>query len=100
MDALRLTLLISASLIIAACGGGGGGSGGGSPPAPPPPPPSTTTLNGVVQKGPMVAGSSVTVSSIDSNGNVTAQLANLTTSDNLGAFSTAVNQNQVVKMDD
>jgi hypothetical protein len=52
--------------------------------------PSQTDLNGAVQKGPYVTGSSVTVSATDKSGNPTGQVFSTQTSNDLGEFELAV----------
>ncbi|AUX38996.1 uncharacterized protein SOCE26_003780 [Sorangium cellulosum] len=61
--------------------GGGGGSGGGS---------EIATLEGVVQKGPFVIGSSVAISALDSRGNPTGEHVLAETTTLLGGYTATV----------
>jgi hypothetical protein len=73
--------LVPLSVLLVSCGGGGG-----TPGSPPPPPP-TTTIAGVVQKGPFLSGSSITVQPLDSGLNPTGTSFNTTTTNDSGSFS-------------
>jgi N-acetylneuraminic acid mutarotase len=88
----RLLSLVAVSL-LAACGGG---SGGGDtpqspvvPPAtpPPPPPPSVIEVDGAVQKGPFLVGSTVLINLLDERGQSTPSTIVSTIDDSVGSFS-------------
>lgn len=93
MDVLRVSATLAIALTLAACGGGGGGN---QPPPPPPPPAQTIDLQGVVHKGPFIAGGTVTVSSLGTSGTISQRLLSTTTGSNLGNFSGAITIDQAV----
>ncbi len=94
MRLLRGALLV-AILSVSACGGGGGG-GGSSSSTPPPSTPATVTVEGVAQKGPMMAGASISVSSVSPRGVIGAPIATTTTNDDLGRYVFDVESGQII----
>ena len=79
---LRISLAFSAAYLMSSCGGGGSGS---SPTSPPPAP--TTTVAGVVQKGPFLSGSSISIQPLDGTMNPTGSVFEVTTKSDSGDFS-------------
>jgi hypothetical protein len=80
----RLIGVLSVTVAAAAVGCSSGPSAGG---APGPGPAHSVHLNGAVQKGPFVLGSSVSVSLLDSMGNPTGAVFNTQTNSDLGEFA-------------
>jgi hypothetical protein len=76
---LTLTLLTSGASAVSACTGG---QASGTPDASSRP----TSISGVVEKGPFILGSSVTVQTLDAHLVPTGQTFGVVTSDNLGSF--------------
>jgi cysteine-rich repeat protein len=73
--------------LLAACGDDsatGGGASGGSPPTGP------VSVQGGVEKGPFVVGSSVLIGLLEADGTPTGQTVSTQTSDDSGAFSAEV----------
>jgi hypothetical protein len=81
--------------VLLACAPGCSTSSGSGTPADASSPPTdatlTVTLSGVVQKGPYVLGSSITVQELDATLAPTGKSYNITTADNEGSFSLPVN---------
>jgi N-acetylneuraminic acid mutarotase len=78
-----------AVLALAACGGGSGGSGGATPPAVTPPPVSVASVlvEGAVQKGPFIVGSTVLINRLDNRGQSTPSTLVAEIEDSVGSFS-------------
>ena len=86
----RIVCLIPALALVASCGGGGGGDGGASPtnPGPTPPAPSApVVVQGAVQKGPFIVGSTVLINRLDSRGRSTPSTLLAEIKDSIGSFS-------------
>jgi N-acetylneuraminic acid mutarotase len=91
---MRRALSLLTGFALAACGGGGGG-GGGTPAATTPPvvtpavaPPTASMLvEGAVQKGPFIVGSTVLINRLDSRGRSTASTRVAQIRDSIGSFS-------------
>jgi sugar lactone lactonase YvrE len=82
---VRLTAILSLSLILAACSGGGGGGGG----TPPPPAMTTGTVAGVAGKG-LLLNAIVNFYAVTNGAASTASLANVRTDSMTGAFTSPV----------
>jgi len=77
----RIGLILPACLWLGSCGGGGDESTSVAPPTP------TTNVAGVLQKGPFVSGSTVTVQTLDTSLNPTGTSFSTTTTNDGGTFS-------------
>ncbi len=97
---MKIFAVIACTLILSACGGGGGGSGaggavsgvgGGGGVSTPitgggPVTPTTYSLAGQAQKGPLIFGSRIWVSELDSSLNPNGKIYLAQTKDDLGNF--------------
>jgi N-acetylneuraminic acid mutarotase len=89
MQARHWVLVVLAAATLSACGGGGGsGSSSGGQQTTPPTMPSSTSvkINGAVQKGPFIVGSTVLINRLDSNGQSTSQTILSEIKDSVGSF--------------
>ena len=77
---ISVVLFLSLGMALADCGGGRDGGGGDATDGP-------FAINGYVQKGPFVSGSSITIQELDDDPNPTAISYQTTTSDDFGTFS-------------
>ena len=89
MNARRIVCLAGV-LALSACGGGGGSGtpapASTGPPAPPAPPP-MVLVEGAVQKGPFIVGSTVLVNRLDGRGAPTTSTFVTEIEDSIGSFS-------------
>ena len=72
---------VLATLTLAGCGGGGGGTPVAAPPASP------VLIEGAVQKGPFIVGSTVLINRLDSRGRSTPSTLLAEIEDSVGSFS-------------
>jgi len=82
-----------ASGALCACGE----AAGGDSPAPPDAPP--IVLSGAIEKGPLLVGGSVLVSSLDASGNPTGDVFTTTTSDDRGRFSLELSASELLGLE-
>ena len=82
----QLTLIVIAVAVLTACGGGGGGGAGGGTPAT-----SISGFSGQAQKGPLIFGSLIWASELDTKLNPTGKTYLAETTDDLGNFAVSAN---------
>ena len=97
MSFSRIACLMGALALFGCGGGGGGGSDGGTPttavpvsnnpPPVSPAPPAPVVVEGAVQKGPFIVGSTVLVNRLDSRGRSTTSTLLTEIDDSIGSFS-------------
>jgi N-acetylneuraminic acid mutarotase len=114
MSLTRIACLIGV-LALSGCGGGGGGGGtpasvtppSVAPPTAPPPaanpstppaPPSPVLVEGAVQKGPFIVGSTVLVNLLDDRGRSTTSTLLAEIEDSIGSFSFETDQRGAVQI--
>lgn len=76
-------VLLSAAVIIAGCGGGGGGGSADNTDTDD----TTYNINGSVQKGPFIKGTTITIQELDKNLTPTGKTYSTETTDDFGKFS-------------
>ena len=76
---ISVVLFLSLGMVFVGCGGGDGGGGDATG--------GLFAINGYVQKGPFISGSSITIQELDKNLDPTGNSYQTTTSDDFGAFS-------------
>ena len=82
----RVACLVSVLAFVAGCGGGGGTSARNAAPTPPAPP-TPVVVQGAVQKGPFIVGSTVLINRLDSRGRSTPSTLLAEIKDSIGSFS-------------
>jgi N-acetylneuraminic acid mutarotase len=89
---IRRFALIFAASLLSACGGGGGDNGqqttpaGTVPATPAATPAAPVKVNGAVQKGPFIVGSTVLINRLDKSGQATSQTILSEIKDSIGSF--------------
>ncbi len=91
-------LSLVAVLLLGGCGGGGGSEA--RPPAatPTPAPPPVVEVNGAVQKGPFLVGSTVLINLLDERGRSTPSTIVAEIDDSIGSFSFVTSQRGPVQL--
>jgi N-acetylneuraminic acid mutarotase len=93
MSSTRAVWLLA---LLALPGCGGGGSGGGTPA--PAAPPSSVLVEGAVQKGPFIVGSTVLVNRLDSRGRSMPTTLVAEIDDSIGSFSFVIDERGLVQI--
>jgi len=98
--ALPRIVYLVAVLALASCGGGGSGDGtpGVTPPVTPPPSLAPVMVQGTVQKGPFIVGSTVLINRLDSRGRSTPSTLLAEIEDSVGSFSFETNERGPVQI--
>jgi len=87
-----------AVVALAGCGGGGDGGGTGAPTPTPVVPPASVSVDGSVQKGPFIVGSTVLVNRLDSRGRSLPSTWVAEIEDSVGSFSFETNERGTVQI--
>ena len=95
---LQRAVCVLAVLTLASCGGGGGGTPGAAAPSATSPPTSPVLVEGAVQKGPFIVGSTVLINRLDSTGRSTNATLLAEIKDSVGSFSFTTDQSGPVQI--